>query len=218
MYRPPKHRRRQYPPRPHQTAPIFYIVQQPYESYGPDDGYDEDYERHHYRYTEQHYPEDIDEDNNYDECDDGGYEDEQEFRYQQQPSGGAPRHTDHRLPRERKQYQQQPSGAGPRSTDHHSHRERNSSESSSRQTSRQTSSRSDSGGKAVVTFLFMILRIKCSSVSQIQFHSIHPDPDVPAVVDLLILIHSLPSRRMSNSYRNWAEVCYNLSLLCYGSI
>lgn len=166
MYRPPRGRRRRRPPRSHRTAPVvFFLSPQPIEPYDPYYGYDRDYESHHYRYTEQHYPEDIDEDDDYDEYDDGGYEHEQGFGYQRQPSGGAPRHTDHHPPCERKQefgHQQQPSGAGPRFTGHHSHRERNSSESSSHQiscqTSRQTSSKSDSGGTAVATFFY-----SCSS-------------------------------------------------------
>lgn len=150
MHRPLRGRRRRRPPRSHQTAPVVFFLPQSYDPYDPYYGYDHDYESRHYRYTEQHYPEDVDEDDDY-ERDDANYEGEQEFWYQRQPLAADPRYTDRYSHRERNpseqelRRQQQPSGADPRYTDY-PHRERNPSESSNRQTSRPTSSRSDSCG------------------------------------------------------------------------
>ena len=145
MHRPPR-RRRSRPPRPHrQTAPVVFFLPQsfpPFEPYYA--GYDQDYESRHNRFTEQHYPEDIDEDDGY-EYD----EREQEFWYQQQPSGATPRHTEfhshhQRNPSEQeiRHQQQPPSGTDSRYTDY-PHCERNPSESSTRQISHP---RSDSWG------------------------------------------------------------------------
>ena len=147
MHRPPR-RRRSRPPRPHhQTAPVVFFLPQSFP-YDPFYGYDQDYESHHHRFTEQHYPEDIDEDDGY-EYDDVNYEREQEFWNQRQPSGATPQHTEfhsyhQRNPSEQEiRHQQQPlSGTDSRYTDY-PHRERNPSESSTRQISHP---RSDSWG------------------------------------------------------------------------
>lgn len=152
MHRPPRGRRRSHPPRPHhQTAPVVFFLPQSFAPYDPYYGYDQDYESRHYRFTEQHYPEDIDEDDGY-EHDDVNYEGEQEFWYQRQPSGATPRNTEFHPHHERnsseqelRHQQQPPSGTDSRYTDH-LRRERNPSESSIRQASRPTSSRSDSWG------------------------------------------------------------------------
>lgn len=138
MHRPPRGRRKRLPPRSHRTAPVVFFLPQSYDPYDPYYGYDQDYESRHYRFTEQHYPEDVDDDDY--EHDVIKYGGEQEVWYQRQPSGAEPRYTGFHSHRERNpseqelRYQQQPLEAGD-----HLRRERSISESSNRQTSHQTS-------------------------------------------------------------------------------
>ena len=174
MHRPHRSGRRQRRvrrPRHHRTAPVvFYLPQACEHDY---DDYEDDHGEHHYRYTEQHYLEDLDEGSGDNEGY-GGYGDERQgFRRRQQEQyfdiqqfgGPNPRHDydgyeGYCVEREdSRPRQQQPQHYGTHWTDsggpntgsanQHPYTRRNPPRSINPQPHCQASSRSDSYGKSM---------------------------------------------------------------------